>query len=278
MPYFEHHGLKIHFEEKGEGSPVVFLHGLLHRNWMQNRLAELASARFRAISMEFSGHGESDAPVDPAHYSLAEFASEVDALLEHLGLDSAVVHGTSLGANVALEVLVRHPSRLAGAVVEMPVLAGSYGFAKAIFTPLAAALDAAAPGIAGLARALSLVPRSNPDLAILLDLVPRNPRQAAAVLRGLVQTTPRPDFDRFRQVDIPVLVVGHPRDPLHSYGDARRLVEALPRGELLTAGSMVELRLNPSRLWPDVEAFYERCFARISSPGGDRAQENGPAG
>lgn len=264
MPYFEFEGSRIHFHEEGSGPPVVFLHGLLHRNWMQNRLAEMASRRFRAISMEFSGHGESDAPEDPQHYSLAEFASETNALLEHLGIDSAVVHGTSLGANVLLEMLVLFPGRLAGAVVEMPVLAGSYSFAKMIFTPLAAALDLTAPAVAAAASALARVPRSNPDLAILLDLVPRNPHQAAAVLRGLIQNTPKPDFSRYEGVQEPTLVVGHPRDPLHSYEDSRRLTEVLPRAELLTARSMIELRFSPSELWPKIEAFYDRCFAQAS--------------
>lgn len=264
MPFFEHEGLRIHYHEYGSGPPVVFLHGLLHRNWMQNRLAELAAERFRAIAMEFSGHGESDAPDDPEHYSLAEFAEETNALLEHLDLDYAVVHGTSLGANVLLEMLVLLPGRLAGAVVEMPVLAGSFSFARAIFTPLAYGLDLASPAIAAVARALSRIPRSNPDLAILLDLVPRNPHQAASVLRGLIQNTPEPDFSRYADVSVPTLVVGHPTDPLHSYEDAKRLVEVLPKGELVTAKSMIELRFGPARLWPKIEAFYDRCFAQAS--------------
>jgi pimeloyl-ACP methyl ester carboxylesterase len=264
MPYFEHKGLQIHYHTYGSGPPVVFLHGLLHRNWMQNRLADLASRRFEAIAMEFSGHGESDAPDDPAHYSLAEFADETNALLEHLELESAIVHGTSLGANVLLEMLVLHPHRLAGAVVEMPVLAGSYSFAKTIFGPLATALEIASPGVALLASALGRIPRFNPDVAILLDIVPKNPHQAAAVLRGLIQNTPRPEFERYSGVRVPVLVIGHPRDPLHSYEDAKRLVEVLPQGELLTAKSMVELRLSPSQLWPKIEEFYDRCFAQVS--------------
>ncbi len=262
MGYFDYQGLKIHFEESGQGPPVVFLHGLLHRNWMQNRLAGRASRKYRAISMEFSGHGESDAPENPEHYSLVEFAAEANALLEHLSIEKAVVHGTSLGANVVLEMLVSFPRRLAGAVVEMPVLAGSYSFARAVFTPMAAGLDLASPVIRALAGALSRIPRNNPDVAILLDLVPKNPHQAAAVLRGLIQTTPKPDFARYAKVSSPVLVIGHPRDPLHSYSDAVRLVEVLPRGELLTAKSMLELRFSPENLWPEIEKFYDRCFAQ----------------
>ncbi|MER3453908.1 MAG: alpha/beta hydrolase [Acidimicrobiia bacterium] len=264
MPFFHHRGVKIHYHESGSGPTVVYLHGLLHRNWMQNRLFDLASKRFRAVAMEFSGHGESDAPKDPSHYSLLEFASEVDALLRHVEVESAVVHGTSLGANVVLEMLVSYPTRLAGAVVEMPVLAGGYPFARVIFAPLAMALNATAPLVSAVASALSRIPRSNPNLGVFLDIVPKDPRQAASVLRGLLESTPRPDLSCFRGIDVPTLVIGHPRDPLHSFEDAKRLVEALPNGRLLVAKSMLELRLNPCRLWPEIESFYDSCLPQFS--------------
>lgn len=265
MPYFELDGLRLYFDEAGSGPPVLYLHGLLHRNWMQSRLAELASREFRAIALEFSGHGRSDAPTDPKHYSLARFAEEAHALLEHLDVEAALVHGTSLGANVALEMLVAHPERLAGAVVEMPVLAASYRFARTIFEPLATALEVGSPLVSGLARLLSPFPRSNPEIAILLDIVPKNPRQAAAVLRGLIESTPVPDYSRFGGVPVPTLVVGHPRDPLHSYEDAKALARTLPKGKLLTARSMLELRLRPARLWPEIESFYRECFSQARS-------------
>ena len=50
------------------------------------------------------------------------FAGQVVGLLDHLGVDEAVVAGTSLGANVTLEVAAAAPERVRGMVVEMPVL------------------------------------------------------------------------------------------------------------------------------------------------------------
>jgi pimeloyl-ACP methyl ester carboxylesterase len=260
MPYFEAGGLKLYYETEGSGPAVLFLHGLLHRNWMQHRLARLAASSFRSISLEFSGHGRSDSPRDPSHYSLKRFAFEANACLEHLGVDGAVVHGTSLGANVALEMLVDFPERLKGAVIEMPVLSASYGFARTLFEPLARTLEVGAPIISLLARALAVVPRINPELAIILDLVPKNPRQAAAVLWGLIEQTPKPDLDRFTKVAVPTLVIGHRKDPLHSFDDASRLASTIESARLIEAASMLELRLSPGRLWPQIEAFYRECL------------------
>ncbi|RIK11233.1 MAG: hypothetical protein DCC49_01435 [Acidobacteria bacterium] len=260
MPTFSFGEDTLFFEESGEGDPVVFLHGLLHRNWMQARLAERASENFRAIALEFSGHGRSTSVADPKKYSLARFADEVRALLDHLEIEKAVVHGTSLGANVLVEGLPRFPDRLAGAVIEMPVLARGATIAMALFKPLAFTLDHTGPVVRALHRLASPIPRSNPNLAILLDLIPANPRQAASVLWGLIESTEETDLGIFSSLDVPALVIAHPHDPLHEFNDSVELAAALPRGELLEARSMLELRFAPDRLWPRVEAFYQRCF------------------
>lgn len=261
MPTFNFRSDTLFYEEDGAGFPVIYLHGLLHRNWMQYQLAERCAKSFRAISLEFSGHGRSSASRNPAHYTMERFADETEGLIDHLGLGSAIVHGTSLGANVLLNALLRFPEKLAGAVIEMPVLHNAESFARAAFKPMAAGLRIASPAVSGLARLLGHLPRSSPNLAILLDLVPHDPEQAAAVLEGLLDTAHIPALEELAGVQVPTLVIGHARDPLHPFADTLALAEALPRGEILQAKSMVELRFSPDRLWPEVESFYSRVSA-----------------
>lgn len=260
MPTFSFQGDTLFYEERGEGDPVIYLHGLLHRNWMQARLAERASESFRAVALEFSGHGRSTSIADPGKYSLTRFGDEARALLDHLEIDKAVMHGTSLGANVLIDALPRFPDRLAGAVIEMPVLARGATVAMALFKPLAFTLDHAGPVVKALHRLTSPIPRSNTNLAILLDLIPADPRQAASVLWGLIESSEETDLSRFESLVVPALVIAHPHDPLHEFSDSVELVAALPRGELLEARSMLELRFAPDRLWPRVDAFYRKCF------------------
>ena len=76
---------------------------------------------------------------------MPQFGRDVIALLDHLGLEQAVVGGTSLGANVALEAAVAAPERVRALVLEMPVLENGIAAAVAVFMPLALALRVSQP-------------------------------------------------------------------------------------------------------------------------------------
>ena len=102
---------------------MVLLHGQLMPRRMQQPLARaLAAEGLHVVTLDLLGHGRSDRPADPLVYSMTAFAEQVVALLDHLGAEQAVVGGTSLGANVSLEVADIAPDRVRGLIVEMPVL------------------------------------------------------------------------------------------------------------------------------------------------------------
>ena len=104
MGEFRYEGHRIEYDSYGDGERIIVLvHGLLMNRRMYERLAPaLAERGNRAICVDLLGHGRSDRPEDLRLYSMPLFARQVVALLDHLELDSAVVGGTSLGANVAL--------------------------------------------------------------------------------------------------------------------------------------------------------------------------------
>jgi hypothetical protein len=86
------------------------------------------------------------------------------------------------------------------------------------------------------------------------------PGAGAAVIEGLLARPPR---DRWSELDhclVPALVMAHRRDPLHAQGDAVQLAERLPRGKLLMANSIVELRVSPARLMGAVRRFLMEAF------------------
>ncbi len=122
--YFEHKGRRIAYRELGEGPRVlVMTHGLLMDARMFSALAPAVAARgHRVILVDMLGHGASDQPHDMTAYSMPQFGADVVALLDHLGVEQAVVGGTSLGANVSLETAVLAPSRVRALVIEMPFL------------------------------------------------------------------------------------------------------------------------------------------------------------
>src|ERR1700687_2954455 len=93
--------------------PLILLHGLLLSQEMHRPLAEdLAARGNRVITLDLLGHGASDRPRDMWRYSMGSYGLQVVALMDHLGIDEAVVMGTSLGANAALEIASSHPERL----------------------------------------------------------------------------------------------------------------------------------------------------------------------
>ena len=146
---FRHAGRRLAYTSYGEGPRViVLLHGLLFSQRMHDELARaLADRGHRVVTLDLLGHGESDRPVDMWHYSMSEFGREVIALLDHLEVEEAVVMGSSLGANTALEAASFAPERLRGMVIEMPVLDNALPGAAVAFTPLLLALTFGAPAM-----------------------------------------------------------------------------------------------------------------------------------
>src|SRR5207302_8964715 len=82
----------------------------------------LAERGERVVTLDPLGHGRSDRPRDMRKYSIAGFAADVVALLDHLDVDDAVVGGTSLGANITLELAAIAPLGVRGMMIEMPLL------------------------------------------------------------------------------------------------------------------------------------------------------------
>src|SRR6185503_9924651 len=188
MPSFRHGGQKLAYQIYGEGSRnVVLLPGLLLPSRMHEPLAHaLVERGNRVTTLDLLGHGESDRPRDMWRYSMPSFGRQVVALLDHLELDQAVVGGTSLGANVTLEVASLAPSRLRGMVIEMPVLDNALLACAIAFTPLLIGLTFGEPITRPIAAALRAVPRvfgHYPNIG--LDWVSQEPAPSAALLQGL---------------------------------------------------------------------------------------------
>jgi pimeloyl-ACP methyl ester carboxylesterase len=269
MPTFVHAGQRLSYEIHGEGNRnVVLLPGLLLPSRMHKPLAEaLAERESRVITFDPLGHGESDRPQDMWRYSMPIFGRQVVALLDHLAIDQAVVGGTSLGANVTLEVASLAPSRLRGMLIEMPVLDNALLACALTFTPLLVALTFGEPVSRSVASLVRRVPRvfgHHPN--VLLDWVSQDPGPSAALLQGLFFGRTAPHRTERKTFDAPALVLGHPRDVVHPFSDAKMLAEELPNGRLVEANSLFELRLRPNRLTNEIAAFIDECWRPKRAP------------
>jgi pimeloyl-ACP methyl ester carboxylesterase len=264
MGEFRYEGHRLEYDSYGEGErTLVLVHGLLMNRRMYERLGpELAARGNRVVCLDLLGHGRSDRPEDLRLYSMPLFARQVVALLDHLELASAVVGGTSLGANVGLALAVAYPQRARGLFVEMPVLDNALPAVAGAFTPVLLGLRYGRPLFELASRATSLIPRTNFLLDIGLDWVRQRPGPSAAVLEGLLLGETAPHREKRLGIEQPTLIVGHPRDPLHPFGDSGMLAEELPNARLVEASSPLEWRIKPQRLTGELSAFLAALSER----------------
>jgi pimeloyl-ACP methyl ester carboxylesterase len=210
-------------------------------------------------------------------YSMTQWGEQVIGLLDHLQVDQAVVVGTSLGANVALETAALAPDRLRGMVIEMPVLDHALLACTIAFAPVMLATTFGLPVARPIAQALAGLPRWGMPFwgDVLLDWVSQDPAPSGAVLRGLVFGRVAPPSSVRRRLETPALVIGHRRDPVHAFSDAGMLVEELPHGRLVEASSILELRLAPDRLTSEISAFMDECWRPRAATGTRRPAVSG---
>lgn len=277
MGELRYQGHRIHYDEYGEGSrALVLVHGLLMNRRMFDRLGPaLAERGNRVVCVDLLGHGDSDQPEDLRLYAMPLFARQIVALLDHLGLRTAVVGGTSLGANVALELAANDPDRVEGLFVEMPVLDNALAAVAAIFTPVMLGLRLGRPAFELSSRLASLVPRTHFLVDIGLDWARRRPGPSLAVLEGLLLGETAPHREERRGISQPTLVVGHPGDPLHPFSDSGMLVEEMPRARMVEAGSILEWRIAPTRLTGELADFLDEVWLGPAGGGAGGPRSNG---
>jgi pimeloyl-ACP methyl ester carboxylesterase len=110
-------GARLEYVERGDptGVPVVFLHGYSD-SWHSFELnLPYLPTSVRALALTQRGHGDSDRPA--TGYALSDYVADVEAFLDALGIERAVIVGHSMGTFVALRFAIRHPERTLGLVL-----------------------------------------------------------------------------------------------------------------------------------------------------------------
>jgi non-heme chloroperoxidase len=131
-------GLRLHVREWGrpDGPPILFIHG-----WSQNHLCwakqydSALADEFRLVACDLRGHGMSEAPLDPAHYTDGKlWADDVAAIIDQLALDHSVLVGWSYGSFVICDYVRVHGQDRIAAIdfVEGAVKLGGSSFGTLI--------------------------------------------------------------------------------------------------------------------------------------------------
>lgn len=110
MPEVQANGINLYYEAYGEGEPLLLIYGLAGRGNGWKFQVEGLSHRFRLITFDNRGVGETDQPDEP--YSIAQMADDAAGLLDALKIESAFVFGISMGGMIAQEFALRHSAKI----------------------------------------------------------------------------------------------------------------------------------------------------------------------
>jgi len=130
MPEVTASGLNIHYRDVGDGFPIVFLHG--HTGNTRNWALTVPSLRdrFRCVSIDHPGHGQSESPADTAFYALSNMAAVAYAAIREIGIEECYLVGHSMGGMISQHVVLDHPELARALVLVGTAAAPITGFAS----------------------------------------------------------------------------------------------------------------------------------------------------
>lgn len=99
MPYVRCNGADLYYEDRGEGQPIGFLHGVMHSlRFLELQLAGLSN-EYRTIAIDCRGQGRSE-KTELGH-TVPRYARDLRSFIEHLDLEDVVLVGRSMGAFIS---------------------------------------------------------------------------------------------------------------------------------------------------------------------------------
>jgi non-heme chloroperoxidase len=223
-------GVRLQYAETGrpDGEPIIMLHGYTDSWFSYSRVLPLLAPKYRAISITQRGHGDSDRP---GSYTGGDFAADVAAFMQALGIEQATVVGHSMGSFIAQTVAIRYPERVkklvlvgSGTVAANEVILGLRDVVQTLTDPVP--YDFAYEFQAS--TVFQPVPQDFLQTAVGESL--KLPAQVwKDVLDGLIATENAP---RLAEITAPTLVIWGEHDGIFPRAEQDALIAAIPNATL----------------------------------------------
>jgi pimeloyl-ACP methyl ester carboxylesterase len=208
-------GVRIYFEVHGAGEPVVLLHGFSGSSQDWSSAAAQWNESFRLVVPDLRGHGRSGILLSPFRHDVA--ASDVIALLDHLGIDSCKGMGISGGGNVLLHVATRQPER-----IKAMVLVSATPYFPAQARPIMHAFPDSLPEVHR-----DFMRRSHPGGNAQINAILASTRAFADSYDDMNFTPPY-----LSRIQARTLIVQGDRDPLYPVELSVEMARAIPKSSL----------------------------------------------
>ncbi|GAA4059855.1 alpha/beta hydrolase [Streptomyces shaanxiensis] len=277
MPSARINGIRLHYEDTGEGEPVVLVmgRGAGGRAWHLHQVPALVDAGYRAVTF----HNRGVPPTDecPDGFTVDDLVADTAGLAEHLGLAPCRFVGVSLGAYVVQELMLARPQ-----LVQQGVLMATRGRTDVLRAAMANAeralydsgLELPVAYTAWIRALQNLSPATLDDdrqVQDWLELFEFSPQpQGPGVRAQLDLDVPDGRLDAYRAVDVPCLVVGFADDVILPPHLGREVADAIPGAvyqEIKGCGHYGYLERPDEVNRVVLEFFSDRTSTRPSAPG-----------
>ncbi|MCP5411908.1 MAG: alpha/beta fold hydrolase [Alphaproteobacteria bacterium] len=264
MPFANIGNIELYYERHGAGPPLLFIGGTggdLRRP--ETRFFGPLEGNFTVLTHDQRGMGQSGKPDIP--YTMADYADDAAALMDHAGWDQALVVGVSFGGMVAQELVLRHPARVRRLVLCCTASGGAGGasFAYHELPPMSRDARAALQVSLSDIRRTDAWKAANPAQYRMLhgyaaaDPFADEEGHAAGAARQLAARAGHDTWDRLPQIACPVLVAGGRHDGIARPEVVRALAARIPGARLAFFDGGHLFFLDDPAAWPAIIEFLE---------------------
>jgi len=255
-------GLNFNVQVSGEGTPLIWAHGLMSSMEAEDMLDWFEWDKFpkeqKLVRYDARGHGKSQPSYHPEDYHWQNLGKDMLALADAIGANQFIAGGDSMGCATTICAAVQSPKRMKGLVLVIPPTAWETRAAQGKLYRRFALMGGLLGG-KGLVRMMS----SNMERMLPTWMVQAEPEKLAGmqqglsalkrrtmwnVMRGAASTNLPPRKDLEALVEIPTIILAWVGDPTHPVTTAEELHRLLPQSELFIAQGYEEFKTIPQRL------------------------------
>lgn len=235
--FVEIEGARIFYQVLGEGQPILLIHGypLSGDLFAENREA-LAEAGYQVITVDLRGYGRSEALGEQPEGSVGSYADDVLAVMDELGVESAVIGGMSMGGPIVFSMYEEAPERFDGMIlidtIAAPAPPPEAGTWRGLIEVVRQEGTMAVPPLVIDEMLTGEARLEHPELAdYLIEIM--NEASEQAFIAGAEALATRPDFrPLLPEIDVPTLVMVGIQDTIYPVDFAQAMAEAIPGADL----------------------------------------------
>ncbi len=265
-------GITIAYSDRGTGLPIVFLHAFPLNRTMWAQQEEALSLRFRVITVDLRGHGESDAPL--WRYTLEQSADDVNALLDQLSIQQAIFVGLSMGGYILFAFYRKYAARVKGLVLaDTRAQADAAEGKDGRFQMAQTAYKKGPTAIADLMMPKLLSPATIQTRTALVQQVRSmiENNQISGIAGDLMAMAERPDsIPLLSQITCPTQIIVGELDQATPPSDAKLMADQIPNARLaIIPGAAHLTNLEQPETFNQIVVAFAAELAKGNQPSGD---------